>query len=204
MTAWSFVRWIPLLGGIVSLTWPLRVPGITLPISIIVAVVVLAGWFTAGWRTVLVVQAVREDRVDPEAALAEWATWFPRAFVAGAFGIHRWRRWWFPVLLQMILLGWLTTISVSYSESPAPNEVTTMNTDTFHVNGLWTGGYENRCCWLEDLMEAVDAPPLPLVVLLLGLMFTVLAVVVKLRITACLDEPAAPPPDGPAAAASGP
>lgn len=251
LTAWSIVLWMPGLGAVVGLSWTMRLPGTTLPFSLTVLLYVVLGWFVAGWTTVMVVQAVREDRVDPAAALAAWPTWFPPVLVAGAIGwavaifvavpamlliavfpvlglsmlavvslawnmmtapvlplvvaergplaatlrraldigIRRWRRWWFPVLLQLVLLGWLTVFSITLVDYPAPGEVTTTTRERFNVNTFWVGGYQNNCEWLDDLMNVVEATPLSLVAFLLGLLFTIFAIVVKIRVTASLLDP---------------
>jgi hypothetical protein len=67
---------------------------------------------------------------------------------------------------------------------PGPGSVTTQNKTDFSVNGFWTGGYENECHWHTKLMAVVEAEPLPLAEFLLGIVFAVLAIVVKLEITA--------------------
>jgi hypothetical protein len=106
-------------------------------------------------------------------------------------------RWWLAVVLQMILLGWVTYIHVSYSTSPRPGTVTTETRTSWHVNGFWTGGYENTCRWHADLMAALEAEPLPLVATLLELLFAVLAIAVKVRIVAGTYEPMPTGPEGP-------
>ena len=57
------------------------------------------------------------------------------------------------------------------------------------VNGFWTGGYENTCRWHTKLMKMAETEPMPLVEFLLGVLFAILAIVVKLRITADLYGP---------------
>jgi len=95
---------------------------------------------------------------------------------------------WLPVVTQMVLLGWATFIYVSYSSSPRPGSFTTNTKTNWSVNGFWTGGYENNCRWYAKLMETVEAEPLPLISSLLGMLFAVLAIAVKLRIVAALPE----------------
>ncbi|HKB02160.1 MAG TPA: hypothetical protein VKD90_08070 [Gemmataceae bacterium] len=104
-------------------------------------------------------------------------------------------RWCVPVVGQMVLLGWITFIHVSYTSYPRPGSVTTHTKTNWQVNAFWTGGYEDTCRWHGELMKAVEAQPLPLVNTLLGLMFGVLAVAIKLRVVAELYEPM---PVGPA------
>ncbi|HEV3444163.1 MAG TPA: hypothetical protein VG099_05935 [Gemmataceae bacterium] len=93
----------------------------------------------------------------------------------------KWR--WGPILVaQMLLLGWITFFSVSYTVSQ-PGSVHTQNKTAFSVNGFWTGSYENECRWYGKLMDAVEAPPLQVLSTVLGLVFGVLAVAIKLRIS---------------------
>lgn len=92
------------------------------------------------------------------------------------------RRWWKPVLIQMILLGWVTYLSVSYSETHGSGHVTQHTSTNWSVNGFWTGGYENECRWYGKLLETLNAPKLAAVATALGLIFGVLAIAVKLRI----------------------
>jgi hypothetical protein len=101
----------------------------------------------------------------------------------------RMRRWWWPVVLQMILLGWVTFIHVTFSSSPGPGMITTQTKTNWQVNGFWTGGYENTCRWHGELMKALEVEPLPLITILLELMFAVLAIAIKLRIVAGMYAP---------------
>jgi hypothetical protein len=92
------------------------------------------------------------------------------------------RRWWPTVLLQMALLGWLTYFSVTISTRTPTGAIATNAKSSWHVNGFWTGGYEDDCRWHTDLMNIMEVEPLPLVTTLLGLVFGILAVGVKLKI----------------------
>ena len=97
-------------------------------------------------------------------------------------------RWWAAVVAQMVLLGWITFFFVSYASNPRPGSFSTQNKSDFSINAFWTGGYEDECHWNTKLMAAVEAKPLPLVELLLGIVYAVLAIVVKLQIAACLYQ----------------
>lgn len=87
----------------------------------------------------------------------------------------------------MVLLGWVTLIYVSYTES-RPGGYSTHSKTNWSVNGFWTGSYEHTCRWLPKLMEAVEAKPLPLFTTLLSIGFSVLAIAIKLRIMTELDS----------------
>lgn len=106
-------------------------------------------------------------------------------------------RWAMPVIVQMVLLGWVTFFHISYAGSPQPGSTTTHTKTDWSVNGFWTGGYENDCRWHTQLMKVVEAEPLQLVNSLLGLLFAVLAIGVKLKIVTDLDQ-AGPWTDQPA------
>ncbi len=91
-------------------------------------------------------------------------------------------RWRLAVVAQMVLLGWVTFLSVSYTSNPRPGSFSTQNKTDFSVNAFWTGGYENECRWHSKLMAVVETKPLPLTDFLLGVLFAVLAVIVKLEV----------------------
>jgi hypothetical protein len=242
---------VPGLAAVLTPAWPAKIFSLGLSLSLSFALQVVLAVLYAGWTTVLVLQAVRRDRVDLAGAFAGTGRWSPRAFgalfigwavlfagmiVAVAIGSANitlalvliaggslawnlataallpvaivdprpfpkavgegirvsWRRkgrWWLPLVLQMILLGWVTWVHVSYAVSPRPGMVTTHTRTSWHVHGFWTGGYADTCHWHTDLMNVAEVPPLPLVNTLLTLVFGVLAVAVKLRVVAGLSEP---------------
>ena len=102
-------------------------------------------------------------------------------------------RWWPAVLAKMVLLGWITVFFVSYTSNPRPGSFSTQNKSDFSINAFWAGGYEDECHWHTKLMAAVEAKPLPLVEFLLGILYAVLAIVVKLQIAAAMYQPPQPP-----------
>lgn len=249
---------IPLISAVFSPAWNLKILAFSSSLSLNFLVQVALAVTYAGWTTTLIVQAVRQDQVDPTAALSAWPTWFWRVLGAevigwgvlfafltlaitlgavvlpltllflGAFSLLwnlltaallpvvvaergafvetvrkglrvSWEqrgRWWLPVVLQMVLLGWVTLLYVSYTASPRPGSYTANTKSDVSVNGFWTGGYENSCRWHTKLMTMVETEQMPLVEFLLGVLFAILAIVVKLRITADLY--------GPGIAAAGP
>jgi hypothetical protein len=109
-------------------------------------------------------------------------------------------RWWKLVVVQMLLLGWVTFLSLSYTEVH-PGSTTTRSTTNWSVNGFWTGGYENECRWYTKLQEALEAPGVAIVATLLGLVFGLLALGIKLVIAAdvgrLLGEPWGAPREAP-------
>jgi hypothetical protein len=98
-------------------------------------------------------------------------------------------RWWGVVLLHMILLGWVTFLSLSYTHSEG-GRTTTQSTTSFNVNGFWTGGYEAGCRWYDQVARVGKTETLPPVVTLLGLLFGVAAIAVKLTIALRMSWPA--------------
>jgi len=98
-------------------------------------------------------------------------------------------RWWSIILVQMILLGWITYMAVSYTEAK-PGSTTTQSKTDFSVNGFWTGGYENECRWYSKLMQVLETPALAVISTSLGLVFGVLAIAIKLRISEDIVQPA--------------
>jgi len=102
-------------------------------------------------------------------------------------------RWWPAVVAQMVLLGWITFFFVSYTSNPRPGSFSMQNKSDFSINAFWTGGYEDECNWHTKLMAAVETKPLPLVEFLLGIVYAVLAIVVKLQIAAAIYQHPPPP-----------
>lgn len=98
-------------------------------------------------------------------------------------------RWASLIVVQMLLLGWITFVHVSYTTRESRHSdttdsvTTTQHTSTnWHVNSFWTGDYADSCKWHENFMKALGAPPLPLVDALLTLLFALLAIAIKFRI----------------------
>ena len=242
---------LPGLAALLTPSWPVKIFSLSIGLSLFFVIEILLGLIYAGWTTVLVLQAVRRDRVDPVRAVAGVRRWFPRVLaaefvgwavffaglaVAVAIGTNSvelamlligvgglvwnlataallpvavaeegslgqalraglrvsWagkRRWWRLVVAQMVLLGCVTYIAVSFTHSPRPGVFQTQSRSTWHVHGFWAGGYPDACHWHTDLMQTVEAEPLPLVTTLLGLIFAVLAIAIKLRITADVYGP---------------
>ena len=106
------------------------------------------------------------------------------------------RKWSALVIAQMVLLGWITLIHVSYTTQEAKRDgsdyssTTTERTNTnWGVNGFWTGGYADNCKWHESLMKSLESEPLGLVDRLLTLLFAVLAIAIKIKIVSDLYPP---------------
>jgi hypothetical protein len=242
---------IPALAALLNPAWTLKILSISLGLSVAFLIQMMLAVILAGWTTTLVLQAVREDAVEPMRALRDigrwllpvlgtefigWTVLFAGVAVAialatasiglaliliavvslvwnlataallpvvvaerGPFlaalreGIQvswaRMRHWWWPVVLQMILLGWVTFIHVSFSSSPGPGMFTTQTKTNWQVNGFWTGGFEDTFRWHGELMKALEVEPLPLITTLLELMFAVLAIAIKLRIVTGMYAP---------------
>jgi hypothetical protein len=236
---------IPILSSLLTPVWPLKILSLSFSLSVMFVVQIALAVFYAGWTTALILQAVRQDEVDPILGFTSAPNWFLRVLGAESLGWSvlfavlvvaitvgvavlplallliavfslvwnlmtaallpilvaergpfvesakegiriSWAgkgRWWLPVVAQMVLLGWVTFIGVSYTSNPRPGSVTTQSKTDFSVNGFWTGGYENECHWHTKLMAVAEAEPLPLAEFLLGIIFAVLAIVVKLEIT---------------------
>jgi hypothetical protein len=106
-------------------------------------------------------------------------------------------RQWAPlVIAQMVLLGWITFIHVSYTTNKTEDDgsvhrsTTTQTTKTdWGVNSFWTGGYADECKWHASLMKSLESKPLALVDRLLTLLFAVLSIAVKIKIVSGLYLP---------------
>lgn len=133
-------------------------------------------------------------------ALADTRSFWPamkHGLSVSRAGMHKWA---LLVIAQMVLLGWVTFIHVSYTTHETERsdseyrsimmEKTETKTQTdWRVNSFWTGGYANDCKWHESLMKSVESKPLELVDRLLTLLFAVLAIAVKIKIVSGLYAP---------------
>jgi hypothetical protein len=236
---------IPVLSTMLTPFTSFQVLSLSFSISVAFILQLALSVVYAGWVTALIIQAVRENQVDPLSCFVGKPNWFWRVLGAMAIGwtvefavlavvlavgmvvlplallaiavfsvvwnlmtaaflpvvvsedkpfgdVLRegfrvsWEnksRWWLVVVAQMVLLGWVTFFAVSYTSNPRPGTFTTQEKTDFSVNAFWTGGYEDECRWHSKLMAAAEAKQLPLAQFLLSLVFAVLAVLVKLRIT---------------------
>jgi hypothetical protein len=258
---------VPVLAAVLARSWTLTVLSLSFSLSLLFLLQIVLAVVYAGWTTTLILQAVRQDRVEPLQGLAEIGRWFwrvlgaealgwlvlfaalivdiaigaavgvaagpaalPLALIAiGVFsliwnlmtaallpvvvaqrrpfgqtvreGIRvSWQekgRWWLAVVAQMVLLGWVTLIVVSFNSNTPPGSFNMKSSTEFSVNAFWTGGYQDECHWYTELMKAAETPPLPLFESLLGILFAVLAIVVKLEITSEVDSPEAIPDEAP-------
>jgi hypothetical protein len=184
----SFGKWWWRVLLIEFIGWGVLFLGVTVAVALGTVVpalaLILIGVLTLLWNlatAALLPVALVEDRPFGEALRAGFRiSWRSK------------RRWWVPVVVQMVLLGWLTYIHISYTSSPGPGSITTHTKTNWSVNGFWTGGYENSCRWHSKLMETVEAQPLPLIEGLLAILFAVLAIAVKLRIVTEIYPPVSP------------
>jgi hypothetical protein len=181
-------RWFWRVLGLECIGWGALFAGLALALALAAAAqplaILLIGAGSLLWNlaTAALLPVALDDRLSFGAAL--------RAGI-GASWAHR-GRWWKPVMVQLLLLGAFTFVSVSYTETSGPGGVTTHTTTNWGVNGFWTGGYTDDCRWYGALMQALEAPKLGMVNTALGLLFGVLAVTVKLHIVTALEGPTPP------------
>jgi hypothetical protein len=184
-------RWFWRVLGLECIGWGILFAGLVLALALAAAAQALAllliGAGSLLWNlaTAALLPLALDDRLSFGAAL--------RAGMQVSWA-HR-GRWWKPVVVQMLLLGAFTYVSVSYTETSGPGAVTTHQTTNWSVNGFWTGGYTDECRWYGAVMQTLEAPKLGMVSTALGLVFGVLAITVKLHIVSALEGPA--PEDGP-------
>lgn len=255
----GFLTTLPVLASVLAPSWSFKILSLSFTLSVAFLLQIALAVTYGGWTTALILQAVKEGRLDPTVALARIGKWFWRVLGAeiigwgvlflglavgltvgiavlpvalislGVFflvwnlmtaallpvvvaeqapfgtaikqGIRiSWTgkgRWWLAVVAQMALLGCVTFVSVSYSSHSPSILQGSGNSDVdrvvsnmfnrhekthFGVNGFWTGGYEDECRWYSDLMKVAEAKKLPLVETLLGLMFGILAIIVKIKV----------------------
>jgi hypothetical protein len=97
-----------------------------------------------------------------------------------------------PVLLLMIVSGWIVLISVNYSEridekaefGEVSDSYSIKNTRNFNyaTNFVWTGNYPEASKWHNDLLKAVKEEPLSSVSFRIMLLMLILSLVVNLKI----------------------
>jgi hypothetical protein len=147
----------------------LAVASVALPLALLLIGVISLVWNLV---TAALLPVVVASRRPLGAALAD-------GFRAGR---REMGRLWYVIVVQMLLLGWVTFLSVSFTTSNGPGNVTTKNSTNWSVNGFWTGGYEDNSRWYGKVTEIYETQPLAPVTTLLGLLFGVLAVAVKVRV----------------------
>jgi hypothetical protein len=117
---------------------------------------------------------------------------FWRAFHAGlrASWRHKWK-WWRPLVAQFLLLGLFTVFRVRWSDAPGSYQEST----NWSLNTFWVGGYQEECHWYGKLMDALGkTPTVGLLLTLLGLVFAVFAVLIKLHVAQRLRSAGTPLP----------
>ena len=116
----------------------------------------------------------------------------PAALAAGfRTSVKYVRRWWLPVLAQMLLLGLVTLVVVSYTSSGSEdgtNRVSQVSKTDWGVNGSWTGGYPDSTKWLDKTMESVEADVPDVAATVLALLLGLFAILVKLHIAEAIME----------------
>jgi hypothetical protein len=185
-------RWFLRILGLEFVGWLILLLGIAAAIALAPVATVLVVLLTAGvWN---VVWNLATAALLPVGVLKQ-VNFLKAVFLAIAIGRQGLGRWGPVVVAQLLLLGVVTFYNISYTETQG-NFTTTKRNLSWDVNGLWSGGFENQCRWYDKLTEITNAPKVALLSTLLGLLFGVLAIVVKLHIVTRLPEgmvPAAPP-----------
>jgi len=107
---------------------------------------------------------------------------------------HSWElkgRWWRQLLAQLLLLGLVTVLAVSFTATSTRTDPSgrtrqvnrqTKSNVKWNVNAFWVGGYEYQCRWYSKYAEAIEAEPVPIISQLLMLLFLVLAVAMKMTV----------------------
>jgi hypothetical protein len=176
-TAANCWRWFLRVLGLEAIGWGVLFAGLAVALAaapfalVLVFPAIAVGALLWNLATAAVLLLALEDRLSFWEALTGGirASWASKG------------RWWKPVVLQMFLLGWVTLVIASYTETTAGGYHRHEGTN-WAVNAFWTGGYDGECRWYADFMKALNAPKLPFISTVLGLAFGVLAIAVKLTI----------------------
>ncbi len=111
---------------------------------------------------------------------------FMKAFRLGIkISVENLKSLWLPVLTYMLLLGFVVFLYVSYTTSTNGSVHTYKNTVT-NVNAFWIGGYENQCKWYSDHQKALKSNKIAIISDMLGAIFLVLSVCLKITIVSRL------------------
>ncbi|MHC4601348.1 MAG: hypothetical protein ACYS47_20320, partial [Planctomycetota bacterium] len=102
--------------------------------------------------------------------------------------------WILQLLAQLVLLGIFVVVSVSYTESSLGG-FHRQSTRNYNVHASWVGGYSDDDHWHGDYMKALKSKPVPFVSAVFTLLFTCLAVCMKLHVTRELWDALRPPPE---------
>jgi hypothetical protein len=182
----GMVRWFLRIFGLECIGWGVLFAGLACAIAIgavgalpLALLLIAAGSLIWNLATAALLPAALDERLR-----------FWEAFRRGvSISWQNIGRWWAIILVQMILLGWITFFAVSYTEAK-PGSTTVQSRTNFSVNGFWTGGYENECRWYSKLMQVMEVPTLAVISTSLAIVFGVLAVAIKLRISEDIVPPA--------------
>jgi hypothetical protein len=116
------------------------------------------------------------------------------------------RTWWAVLLAHLLLLGLIVYVDVSFDAEEVvrerkPGGGQSATTKSRHVaqhhwgvHAFWTGAYEADTRWYTVHMEVLETPPNPFFRKLFWILFSVLAVVVKLTIIARWRRAGSAPP----------
>jgi hypothetical protein len=101
----------------------------------------------------------------------------------------------FPLLVQMLMLGWIVIISVSFTKTETKEqtnefgvysqELTSETRKTqfnYSTNLVWVGSYEESSKWHKSLMDAVESKPLISTEFKINLLLLFLTILLKIHI----------------------
>lgn len=116
-----------------------------------------------------------------------------RIALGNGFG-RSWRlkgQWWTQLLAHLLLLGLLIFLRVNFSKTERTvdpvNQRSHVNWESktnvsWRVDAFWVGGYENQCRWYTKYAAELETKVVPIITALLGLLFLVVAVGMKLTV----------------------
>jgi hypothetical protein len=183
--------WVLAVLAFIGWTTPLAAIGLAIPIAGaggIGVVIGFVGIFSLIWNlgtSAWLVGAASRGWGLGTALIAGWRTSWSHV-----------RRLAWPVTLQLLLAGWITYFSVSFTRYEGSTTHSTSR-NSWYVNGFWTGGYRHSTDWYADYMKVLEEGTLTFVLVVLQLVFGVLALAVRLRVARHVAPVRFPPPDEP-------
>lgn len=130
----SMLLAIPVVSAVFSPAWNLKILAFRSSLSLNFLIQVALAVTYAGWTTALILQAVRQDQVDPASTLSAWPAWFWRVLGAEAIG-------WCALFACLTLAITLGAVVLPLALLAIARECESVG------NGWAAGGFPSWCKW---------------------------------------------------------
>ena len=109
-------------------------------------------------------------------------------FQSFKLGWKYWHRFSGIIIVQMLLLGWITVLPITMAKKTIPSPIYISSYVAMRVNVFWTGGYEDKSEWFRDVEQNLNNENSMFVSFLLSLFLAIFAIVVKIYIVKKLQS----------------